>query len=109
MSASKLEAQGAEIVVGDLLDFRASGAFDVVQRAYFVYPIRPGIVQATAHFAEAAPLLSPHAIRWVHCRRPPHRQVTRGKRGDQEGDRDGCKGDRIQWRHAEQQRFHHAR
>ena len=25
-----------------------------VQRAYFVYPIRPGILQATAYFAQAA-------------------------------------------------------
>src|SRR5262249_57759610 len=46
---------GAEIVVGDLLDFRATRrAFDGAKRAYFVYPIRPGIVQATAHFAQAA-------------------------------------------------------
>ncbi len=53
--SSKLQAQGAEVVVGDLLDLRAiRRAFDGVQRAYFVYPIRPGIVQASAHFAEAA-------------------------------------------------------
>ncbi|MFG1427968.1 NmrA family NAD(P)-binding protein [Roseixanthobacter glucoisosaccharinicivorans] len=29
-------------------------AFEGVSRAYFVFPIRPGIVQATAHFAQAA-------------------------------------------------------
>lgn len=46
---------GAEIVIGDLLDFRAvRRAFDGAERAYFVYPIRPGIVQATVHFAQAA-------------------------------------------------------
>lgn len=53
--AEKLRALGADIVVGDLLDLRAiRSAFDGIQRAYFVYPIRPGIVQATVHFAEAA-------------------------------------------------------
>jgi NAD(P)H dehydrogenase (quinone) len=29
-------------------------AFKGIQRAYFVYPIRPGLVQATAQFAQAA-------------------------------------------------------
>ncbi|MDE2457697.1 MAG: NmrA family NAD(P)-binding protein [Rhodospirillales bacterium] len=53
--AEKLRAQGAEIAVGDLHDLRAiRGAFDGIKRAYFVFPIRPGIVQATVHFAEAA-------------------------------------------------------
>ncbi len=53
--SSELQAQGAKIFIGDLLDLRAVRcAFANVQRAYFVYPIRPGIVQATAHFAEAS-------------------------------------------------------
>lgn len=53
--AHKLRTLGAEIFVGDLLDFGAvRRAFAGVKRAYFVYPIRPGIVQATAHFAQAA-------------------------------------------------------
>jgi NAD(P)H dehydrogenase (quinone) len=53
--AQKLKAQGAEMVVGDYLDFRSmQRAFNGVQRAYFVYTIRPGIVQATTHFAQAA-------------------------------------------------------
>jgi NAD(P)H dehydrogenase (quinone) len=53
--STKLKEQGAEIVVGDLLDLRAvRRAFDEVQRAYFVYPMRPGLTEATAHFAEAA-------------------------------------------------------
>src|SRR5260370_7050334 len=30
------------------------GAVKGVRRAYFVYPIRPGIIQATAYFAQAA-------------------------------------------------------
>lgn len=51
----KLGAQGAEVVVGDLLDFRAvRRALSGMHRAYFVYPIRPGIAQATVHFAQAA-------------------------------------------------------
>lgn len=53
--ADALEKAGAEVVFGDLLDFGAvrtllAGA----QAAYFVYPIRPGILQATVQFAEAA-------------------------------------------------------
>jgi uncharacterized protein YbjT (DUF2867 family) len=51
----KLRDRGAEIVLGDLLDFRSvRRSFEGVQRAYFVYPVRPGIIQATAQFAEAA-------------------------------------------------------
>ena len=46
---------GVEVVYGDLLDFgQVRAALDGVRRAYFVYPIRPGIVQATAYFAQAA-------------------------------------------------------
>ena len=53
--SNKLKAQGAEIVVGDLLDFRAvRRAFEGVKRAYFVYPIRPGLVEATANYGQAA-------------------------------------------------------
>lgn len=53
--AEALRKQGATVVVGDLLDH------DDVQRvtagieaAYFCYPIRPGLIQATTYFAEAA-------------------------------------------------------
>src|SRR5215468_11534770 len=50
-----LRQLGAEVVVGDLLDFDAVlDAQKGVDRAYFVYPIRPGLVQATALFAQAA-------------------------------------------------------
>ena len=50
-----LKAQGAEIFIGDTLDFRAvRRAFDGIDRAYFVYPMRPGLVQATTNFAQAA-------------------------------------------------------
>jgi uncharacterized protein YbjT (DUF2867 family) len=50
-----LRERGAEVVVGDLLDFDAvRAALKGVDRAYFVYPIRPGLVQATAQFAQSA-------------------------------------------------------
>jgi uncharacterized protein YbjT (DUF2867 family) len=50
-----LARRGAEIVVGELLDFDAvRSALEDVDRAYFVYPIQPGLVQATAQFAQAA-------------------------------------------------------
>src|SRR5579875_2710984 len=50
-----LRERGAEVVVGDLLDFdRVREVLKGVDRAYFVYPIRPGLVQATAQFAQSA-------------------------------------------------------
>jgi hypothetical protein len=50
-----LRKRGAEIVIGDLMDFDAvREALKGVNRAYFVYPIRPGLVQATAQFAQSA-------------------------------------------------------
>ncbi len=54
--SEKLQAQGAEIVQGDLSDFDAvHAALQGVDAAYFVYPIQvPGILEATAFFAEAA-------------------------------------------------------
>jgi uncharacterized protein YbjT (DUF2867 family) len=53
--SKKLQDRGVEVVYGDLLDFgQVRSALQGVQRAYFVYPIRPGILQATAYFAQAA-------------------------------------------------------
>jgi len=53
--AENLRKRGADIVVGDLLDFDSvRAALKNVDRAYFVYPIRPGLLQATAQFAQAA-------------------------------------------------------
>jgi len=53
-SEQLLEA-GAEVVFGDFLDFDSvRAALSGVQRAYFCYPISPGLVQATAQFAQAA-------------------------------------------------------
>ena len=51
----RLLDRGVEVVFGDLLDFgQVRAALAGVRRAYFVYPIRPGILQATAYFAQAA-------------------------------------------------------
>ena len=50
-----LTDKGVEVVAGDYLDLDAMrAAVQGVRRAYFVYPIRPGIIQATAYFAQAA-------------------------------------------------------
>ena len=51
----RLQDRGVEVVYGDLLDFdKVRSALHGVQRAYFVYPVRPGILEATAYFAQAA-------------------------------------------------------
>ena len=53
--SKRLQERGVEVVYGDLLDFgQVRAALRGVQRAYFVYPVRPGILQATAYFAQAA-------------------------------------------------------
>lgn len=54
--SEKLASQGVEIVQGDLSDFDAVvEALKGVTTAYFVYPIQvPGILEATALFAQAA-------------------------------------------------------
>lgn len=53
--AEALAGLGAEIVTGDLLDFASvSSALAGVTAAYFCYPIVPGLLDATAIFAQAA-------------------------------------------------------
>jgi NAD(P)H dehydrogenase (quinone) len=54
--SERLSAQGVEIVQGDLSDFEAvSEALKGITGAYFVFPIQvPGILEATAFFAQAA-------------------------------------------------------
>jgi NAD(P)H dehydrogenase (quinone) len=53
--SKRLQGRGVEVVFGDLLDFgQVRSALKGAERAYFVYPIRPGILQATAYFAQAA-------------------------------------------------------
>jgi NAD(P)H dehydrogenase (quinone) len=53
--SESLAADGAEIVVGDLLDFHAvSAAMRGVTGAYFCYPIVPGLLDAIAIFSQTA-------------------------------------------------------
>ena len=53
--SKRLEEMGAEVVIGDFLKFNdVRAAMRGVRGAYFCYPIRPGILQATAYFAQAA-------------------------------------------------------
>lgn len=51
----RLQERGVEVVYGDLLDFDfVLASMQGVEGAYFCYPIRPGILQATAYLAQAA-------------------------------------------------------
>jgi uncharacterized protein YbjT (DUF2867 family) len=53
--SENLRRAGAEIVVGDLLEHDdVLRAVDGVSAAYLCYPVRPGFIQATAYFADAA-------------------------------------------------------
>ncbi len=53
--SAALRSAGVEIVVGNLLDHDdAIRATAGTCAAYFCYPVRPGIIQATAYFADAA-------------------------------------------------------
>ncbi len=53
--SKRLGKMGAEVVIGDFLKFNdVRAAMRGVRGAYFCYPIRPGILQATAYFAQAA-------------------------------------------------------
>src|SRR6266850_1941659 len=53
--SKRLQNIGAEVVIGDFLDFDAMRTvLKGVRGAYFCYPIRPGILQATAYFSQAA-------------------------------------------------------
>ncbi len=53
--SAALEKLGAEIALGDL--HRIDGihkAMEGADAAYFVYPVAPGVIEATANFAQAA-------------------------------------------------------
>lgn len=53
--AATLRDRGAEVVVGDLNDIvGVREAAEGARAAYFVYPISPGLLEATANFAQAA-------------------------------------------------------
>ncbi|MFF4594244.1 NmrA family NAD(P)-binding protein [Amycolatopsis sp. NPDC001319] len=52
--SERVAALGAEVVVGDLNDYRTLvPALDGVAQAYLTYPVDAGIVQAAANYAEA--------------------------------------------------------
>ena len=52
---TSLRRAGAEVVVGDLFEHDdAIRATAGTTGAYFCYPVRPGIIQTTAYFADAA-------------------------------------------------------
>src|SRR5215831_154005 len=53
--ANRLQGLGADVVFGDFLNLNdVRAALRGVAGAYFCYPIRPGIIQATTYFAQAA-------------------------------------------------------
>jgi NAD(P)H dehydrogenase (quinone) len=54
--SEQLAGLGAELILGDLLDFNSvSTALTGITRAYFVYDIKvPGILEATSYFSQAA-------------------------------------------------------
>lgn len=50
-----LKALGAEVVVGDLLEINSvRDAMQGIEAAYFVWPVQPGLINATVNFAQAA-------------------------------------------------------
>ena len=53
--SDELAAAGADVVIGDLRDLDAvTAALHGTRAGYFVYPIAPGLIEATAVFAQAA-------------------------------------------------------
>ncbi len=53
--AAALRARGVDIAVGDFTDIdRIRAAMEGIRSAYFLHPIAPGIISATAYFAQAA-------------------------------------------------------
>lgn len=53
--AAALEALGAKVVVGDLLEINTiRDAMNGVEAAYFVWPVQPGLINAVVNFVQAA-------------------------------------------------------
>lgn len=53
--SAALEALGAEVVVGDLLQINSvRAAMEGIDAAYLVWPVQPGLITATVNFAQAA-------------------------------------------------------
>ena len=52
--SDRLRTLGAEVVDGDLRDFRSvAAAMGGIRRAYFAYPVQEGLLDAAATFAAA--------------------------------------------------------
>lgn len=74
--SNSLRKSGAEIVLGDLLDFESvRAALEGIRSAYFVFPIKPGILQSTAYFAQAAKEAGVEAI--VNMSQASARRIAR--------------------------------
>ncbi|MGW5188104.1 NmrA family NAD(P)-binding protein [Kribbella sp. NPDC004138] len=74
--AEPLRELGAEVVTGDLLDFDSViSALEAVDAAYFVYPVQPQLIDATAYFAQAAREAGVRAI--VNMSQRPARRESR--------------------------------
>jgi uncharacterized protein YbjT (DUF2867 family) len=55
--SDRLRALGADVVEGDLRDFRSvAAAMDGIRRAYFAYPVQEGLLEAAGTFAATARL-----------------------------------------------------
>jgi uncharacterized protein YbjT (DUF2867 family) len=53
--SDRLQELGADVVEGDLRNFRSvADALDGIRRAYFAYPVQEGLLEAAATFASAA-------------------------------------------------------
>ena len=53
--SAALEDMGAEIIIGDLHEIDTiRQAMEGADAAYFVYPVQPGLIEATVNFAQAA-------------------------------------------------------
>jgi NAD(P)H dehydrogenase (quinone) len=53
--SAALEKQGAQVVVGDIHDVDSiREAMEGIDAAYLVYPVQPGLIDATVNFAQAA-------------------------------------------------------
>ena len=80
--ADRLRALGAEVVIGDLMNFdETRQALQGIQRAYFVWPVAPGIVQATTQFAQASQEAGVEAI--VNMSQKPAREDARSHASQQ--------------------------
>lgn len=79
--SERLRSLGAEVVVGDLLELDdVHNALQGVSSAYFVYPIRPGLIAASTYFAQAAREIGVGAIvnmSQIQARRETKSHATR--------------------------------